>query len=83
MSRSLASSRSKARARARETNQALSWIVAALAFTVAALALVAVFAEYLRGARITWLLLVPGLVFLAIGIIAAARAGRGRRARRA
>lgn len=76
MSRSLAASRARERARERETNQAVSWIVAALAFTVGALALVAAFTEYLRGGRPSWMLTVPAIVFLVVGVVAIARTGR-------
>lgn len=79
MSRSLAVSRSKSRAKVRETSQALSRIIAALAFTVAALALTAVLTQYLRGRGISWGLTAPGILFLVVGIAASVRAGRGGR----
>jgi|GEM_PF-4147772 len=78
MSRSLAVARARERARARESNQAVSWIVAALAFTVAALALVAMFAEYLRGGTPGLMLTAAAAVFLVIGVVAITRGKRGR-----
>ncbi len=79
MSRSLAGSRSKSRAKARETSQAVSRIVAAPAFTIAALALAAVLTQYLRGRGISWGITAPGILFLVVGIAASVRSGRGGR----